>query len=83
MMKRTTLALSAALVLGSASTALAQFYGRDADVGPAPYGPAPYAYGAPYGYGAPYAYGPNGYDTWWSNRRALHQRRSVGDTNGF
>jgi hypothetical protein len=85
MMKKTTLALSAALVLGSASTALAQFYAPY--VGPAPYGyygyyGAPYAYGAPYGYG-PYAYGPNGTDTWWTNRRALAQRRSMGDTNGF
>jgi hypothetical protein len=83
MMKRTTLALSAALVLGSASTALAQYYAPDVDVGPAPYGPAPYAYGTPYAYGGPYAYGPNGTDTWWTNRRALHQRRGMGDTNGF
>jgi len=77
MMKRTTLALSAALVLGSASTALAQYYAPDVDVGPGPYGPAPYAYGAPYAYSVPYG------DTWWTNRRALHQRRGMGDTNGF
>ena len=72
MIKRTTLALSAALVLGSASTALAQFYAPDVYVGPTPYGY----------YGAPYAYGPGGYDTWWSHRR-FHQRRAYGDTNGF
>lgn len=79
MIKKTTLALSAALVLGSASTALAQFY--EPEYGPAPYGPA-YVVPAPYAYGpAPYAY-DNG-NTWWTNRRALHQRRAVGDTNGF
>jgi hypothetical protein len=72
MMKKTTLALSAALVLGSASAALAQFYAPD--YGPGPYGPA---YMAP----APYAYDDG--TTWWTNRRALHQRRSMGDTNGF
>jgi len=75
MMKKTTLALSAALVLGSASTALAQFYAPDVEV--APYGPGP-AYVTPYA--APYAYDGS---TWWTNRRALHQRRSTGDTNGF
>ena len=79
MMKKTTLALSAALVLGSASTALAQFYAPDYGPDYAP-GPGP-AYVTPYA--APYAYsGPRG-DTWWTNRRALHQRRSMGDTNGF
>ena len=72
MMKKTTLALSAALVLGSASTALAQFYAPD-DVGP--YGPGP-VYVTPYA--APYAYS----EPWWTNRRALHQRRAIGDTNG-
>jgi hypothetical protein len=78
MMKKATLALSAALVLGSASTALAQFYAPDVDAGA--YGPGP-AYVTPYA--APYAYdGPYG-NTWWTNRRALHQRRSMGDTNGF
>jgi hypothetical protein len=71
MMKKTTLALSAALVLGSASTALAQFV----VIEPAPYGPA-YVGPPPYAYHAPYD------NTWWTNRRALHQRRSVGDTNG-
>jgi ABC-type sugar transport system substrate-binding protein len=74
MMKKTTLALSAALVLGTASTALAQYYAPDVDVGP--YGPGP-AYVTPYA--APYAYD----EPWWTNRRALHQRRSMGDTNGF
>jgi hypothetical protein len=77
MMKKTTLALSAALVLGSASTALAQFYAPDADTGW--YGPGP-AYVTPYA--APYAY-PYAYnEPWWTNRRALHQRRAIGDTNG-
>jgi hypothetical protein len=78
MMKKTTLALSAALVLGSASTALAQYYAPDVYVGP--YGPGP-AYVTPYAapYAAPYAY----HEPWWTDRRALHQRRSVGDTNGF
>jgi len=74
MMKRTTLALAAALVLGSASTALAQY------ASPGPTYVAPYAYGT---YGAPNAYGPNGYDTGWTNPRALHQRRGAGDTNGW
>jgi len=74
MMKRTLIAMSTALVLGSASTALAQYYAPD--YGPGPYGPA---YVTPYE--APYGY--NGSETWWSNRRALHQRRSMGDTNGF
>ncbi len=75
MMKKTIVALSAALVLGSASTALAQFYAPDVDVGP--YGPGP-------AYVTPYA-GPYGYrgDTWWTDRRALQQRRGMGDTNGF
>jgi len=80
MMKKTTLALSAALVLGSASTALAQFYAPDYWPGPGPYGPGP-VYVTPYA--EPYAYRGWHDNTWWTNRRALHQRRSVGDTNGF
>ncbi|HML12251.1 MAG TPA: hypothetical protein VK456_03030 [Xanthobacteraceae bacterium] len=76
MMKRTTLALSAALVLGSASTALAQY----ASPGPDYYGAPPAGY-----YGAPY--GNSGWagsgDVWWSSRRALHQGRGTGDTNGW
>ena len=80
MMKKTTLALSAALVLGSASTALAQFYAPDYyGPGPGPYGPGP-VYVTPYA--TPYAYRGWHDNTWWTNRRALHQRRSVGDTNG-
>ncbi|HML12134.1 MAG TPA: hypothetical protein VK456_02435 [Xanthobacteraceae bacterium] len=54
-----------AAVLGSASTALAQY----ASPGPT--------------YDTQYAYGPNGYDTWSTNQRALHQHRGVGDTNGW
>jgi hypothetical protein len=77
MMKKTTLALSAALVLGSASAALAQFYVPDYGPGPGPYyGPGPV-------YVTPYAYREWHDNTWWTNRRALHQRRSMGDTNGF
>jgi hypothetical protein len=72
MMKKTILALSTALVIGSASTALAQFI----VVEPEPYGPA-YMGPAPYGYSGPYD------NAWWTNRRALHQRRAVGDTNGL
>ena len=75
MMKKTTLALSAALVLGSASTALAQFYAPD-------YGPDPGAVVVT-PYVAPYADRTPGDDLWWTNRRALHQRRGTGDTNGF
>ena len=75
MMKKTTLALSAALVLGSASAAFAQFYVPDYGPYPGPVVVTPY--GAPYAYGAPYD------EPWWTNRRALHQRRGMGDTNGF
>jgi hypothetical protein len=75
MMKKTALALSAALVLGSASTALAQFYAPDYGPDPGPVYVTPYA--------APYAYSGPRDDMWWTNRRALHQRRSMGDTNGF
>ena len=71
MMKKTTLALSAALVIGSASAALAQFYAPDYGPGPGPVYATPYAYSVPDG------------DVWWTNRRALHQRRGMGDTNGF
>jgi hypothetical protein len=72
-MKKTILALSAALVLGSASTALAQFVVIDPEpYGPVYVGPAPYAFSGPYDS-----------STWWTNRRALQQRRSMGDTNGY
>lgn len=81
MMKKTTLVLSAALVLGSGSTALAQVY-------IAPYGPGPVVvtpYALPYAVVRPYplyARGPYS-NVWWGDRRAFHQRRSMGDTNGF
>jgi hypothetical protein len=66
-------------MLGKASTALAQNYAPDVDTGP--YGPGP-GYVTPYAtpYAAPYGYDG---DTWWTNPRALQQRRGMGDTNGF
>jgi hypothetical protein len=74
MTNKTILALSAAIVLGSASTALAQFYAPD--VAPGPYAERGY-YAQPYpGYGT-----PNNY--WMSNRRSRSVGRAPGDTNGF
>ena len=82
MIKKTTLALSAALVLGSASTALAQWYAPDVYVGP--YGPGPVLvtpYAAPYAFVTPYAV-PY-YRPYLGERRDWQARRRWGDTNGF
>jgi hypothetical protein len=68
MTKKTILALSAALVLGSASAALAQVYIM-------PYGPGPVLVSP---YAVPYFYRP-----YLGDARDLHARRSMGDTNGF
>jgi hypothetical protein len=78
MMKKTILALSAALVLGSASAALAQVYIM-------PYGPGPVLvspYAVPYAFVRPYA-APYFYRPYLGDARDLHARRSMGDTNGF
>jgi hypothetical protein len=78
MMKKTILALSAALMLGSGSAALAQVYVAPYEPGPVvvtPYA-LPYAVVSPYA--APYFYRP--YLGEWRDR---HARRRMGDTNGF
>jgi len=83
MIKKATLALSAALVLGSGSTALAQFYGPNVYI--APYGPGPVLvtpYVRPYGFVGPYAL-PYFYRPYLGDARDLHARRHMGDTNGF
>ena len=83
MMKKTTLALSATLVLGSASTAVAQFYAPGVYIAPYGLGPVlvtPYA--VPYAFVRPYAL-PYFYRPYLGDWRDLHQRRRMGDTNGF
>jgi len=69
-----TIAAAALAVFLASTAALAQY---------ASPGPTAVDQNASPAYSAPYAYGPNGYDTWSGNRRALHQHRGVGDTNGW
>jgi hypothetical protein len=78
MMKKTILALSAALVLGSGSTALAQVYIVPYGLGPVLVRP----YAVPYAFVRPYAV-PYFYRPYLGDARDLHARRSMGDTNGF